>query len=141
MKLARVLLVIGVVALGYKWWQGEGIFARPATVEVSANGFISIVTPAGAADNTVIVFAPENCPSEAAQRAEHLQRRLRDAGIPTVRSTSYHMQIMNPTREEQAALERTSSVLGGELPIVLVRGKGKANPTVEEVTSEYRGAT
>lgn len=141
MKLARLLMVVGLVVLGYKWWYGEGIFSPPVNADASANGFISVIMPAGAADNTVIVFAPENCPSDAAQRADSLQHRLRQAGIPAVRSTSYNMQIVNPTREEQAALERTSFVLGGELPIVLLRGKGKANPTFEEVTSEYRGAT
>lgn len=139
MKLTRLLLIIALVVFGYKWWHGEGIFSRAVTAEVSKNGFTSVVMPAGAADNTVIVFAPENCPSDAAQRADYLQRRLHEAGIPTVRSTSYSIQITNPTREQQAALQRTNSVLGGELPIVLLRGKGKANPTAEEVTSEYRG--
>jgi hypothetical protein len=29
-------------------------------------------------------------------------------------------------------------VLSGEIPVVIVNGRAKANPTVDEVTSEYR---
>lgn len=138
MRLTRLLLLIAVAVLGYKWWNGEGIFNRPDTSQVSANGFVSVIMPAGAADNTVIVFAPPNCPSDAAQRAYYLQRRLSEMGIPAVMSSSYRMEIVNPTREQEAALRRTNTVMGGEIPVVLLRGKGKANPTVEEVANEYR---
>ena len=35
-------------------------------------------------------------------------------------------------------LTRTNAVLGGEVPIVIINGMAKANPTVEEVALEFR---
>jgi hypothetical protein len=32
---------------------------------------------------------------------------------------------------------RLNSVMNGELPIVFVNGRGKANPTLEEVIAEF----
>jgi len=37
-----------------------------------------------------------------------------------------------------ALLQRTSVVMGGEIPVVIINGMAKANPTVDEVTSEFR---
>jgi hypothetical protein len=34
--------------------------------------------------------------------------------------------------------ERVQTVMNGELPIVIVRGRAKANPTLAEVMAEYR---
>jgi hypothetical protein len=35
-------------------------------------------------------------------------------------------------------LVRTNAVLSGEIPIVIINGMAKANPTVDEVVAEYR---
>ena len=38
-------------------------------------------------------------------------------------------------------IKQTSAVLGGEIPVVIINGKGKANPSVDDVVSEYRHST
>jgi hypothetical protein len=94
--------------------------------------------PDGARPNTVIILAPENCPSEAAQRADSLASRLTEAGISNIRSSSYSTNIADPTKDQQAAVERAVKVLNGEVPAVFVNGMAKANPSFDDVVSEYR---
>ena len=94
--------------------------------------------PDGAARNTVMVFAPHNCPREGAQRAAALTRALTRLGISNVRTSHYGAQVYEPNSDTEAGFRRLSVVMNGEIPIVLFNGMGKANPTVDEVVAEYR---
>lgn len=93
--------------------------------------------PDGAKANTVLILAPVDCPSDAAQRADALSEELARLGIPNIRSSSYSSNITDPTEEQKAGVERAVSVLNGEIPAVFINGMAKANPTVEEVAFEY----
>ena len=108
------------------------------TAEKSVNGFIDVAMPGGARDDTVIIFAPQNCPREASQRAQALHARLKELDIPSVVSSSYSLSFTDRSEEFKAKLERTNGVMRGEIPIVLVNGMGKPNPTAEEVVAEYQ---
>jgi hypothetical protein len=57
-------------------------------------------------------------------------------GIPVRRSNSYSATITDPA--QMPLLTRTNAVLGGEVPIVIINGMAKANPTAEEVALEFR---
>jgi hypothetical protein len=59
-------------------------------------------------------------------------------GIPVRRSNHYSATINN--RDQVPLLTRTNAVLTGEVPIVIVNGMAKANPTVDEVAAELRRA-
>lgn len=100
-------------------------------------GFIPVPMPDGAAPNTVLVFAPANCPREGAQRARALVQSLAEHGVSSVLTDHYAAQAFAPTPEAKASFERLNVVMTGDLPIVLVNGMGKANPTLEEVLSEF----
>jgi hypothetical protein len=82
-----------------------------------------------------VIFAPENCPSEAAQRADALARQLASKGIPVTRSHSAN--FIFDTDPGRAVLDRINTVMQGEIPIVFVNGRGRANPRVDDVLSEY----
>ena len=101
----------------------------------SRHGFVDIPLPDGQSGHHVVIFAPANCPSDAAQRAEELARRLDDAGIPYTRSQSANFSTLS----SQDEANRVMSVMNGPIPIVFVRKRARANPDAEAVMAEYRG--
>jgi len=140
MKLIKFALILGVGYGGYLWWTGQDAlhpFAAKITAEASPSGFLPVAMPDGAGDNTVVILAPLNCPSDAAVRADELSSRLTRLGIANVRQNRYQSSAVNATSEQRAALDRAVNVLNGEIPAVFINGMGKANPTTEEVAAEY----
>ena len=138
MRALKLLALVVAVALAIHWWRGRA--ERIDGAAKSANGFVSIAPPDDARRNTVVIFAPLNCPSDAAQRADALAYELNRRGIPYVRSNSYQAQVTNPTADDEATLRRTEDVMKAGVPVVFVNGKAKANPTLAEVVAEYNGS-
>lgn len=137
MNFLRFLVVIGLVGYGYNWWNTKAT-AESEAESRSPVGFVSAVMPDGARPNTVIILAPENCPSDAAQRADSLAIRLTQAGIPNTRSASYSANIVDATKEQNAEIQRAINIIKDEVPAVFVNGMAKANPSFDEVLIEYR---
>ncbi len=135
--MVRILIIIAVLGFAAYWYKNHDV-ASSAAAQKSQNGFISVIMPDGAAANSVVILAPLNCPSDAAQRADALSARLTELGIPNVRSSSFSANIAEPTDEQTAAMKRSISILNGDIPAVFLRGMGKANPTAAEVAAEYR---
>ena len=129
MKVIKLMLMLVVAGLAIQYWQAN----RPATGP-SPNGFVSLPTLAGSDPKQVVVFAPENCPSEAAARADSMAQQLASRNIPSLRSHDVSFSSSDP---DPSIGVRLNSVMNGELPIVFVKGKGKANPTLDEVVAEY----
>lgn len=137
MSTARLVIIAILAVGGYQFWTRHQAAAQADAVmtEASSAGFLALPMPVGVSDSEVVVFAPANCPSDAAQRAELLAQALTEKGVPFRRSQSASFDIVNPEPQAVAALER---VMNGTIPIVFVRGKGKANPSLDEVLAEYR---
>ena len=106
-----------------------------ASSAASQHGFVDIPLPDGLSGHHVVIFAPANCPSDAAQRAEALARRLDDAGIPYTRSQNANFSTLS----SQDDANRVMSVMNGPIPVVFVRNRARANPDAEDVVAEYRG--
>lgn len=132
----RLLLVIALLGGGYQLW-GEYREHRAIRAMMSPNGFLPVPMPPNAAPGTVLVFAPINCTREAAQRARALAQELTQLGIPNVQTSSYAAASFEPTPEALASYQRLHKVMTGEIPIALVNGMGKANPSVADVAAEY----
>ena len=140
MRVLELMAIIGVAGLAVHLWQGHAhqpINFGTAAAEPSPNGFVATAMPEGAQENTVLILAPVNCPSKAAQRADALSRKLTEMNIPNKRDNSFSLRINDPTHEQQAAMQRAGSVLGGEIPAVFINGMGKSNPSAEEAAAEY----
>ena len=136
MKALKLLVLAAAVAGAIYWWRGRA--ERIEGAAKSPNGFVSVAEPNNARGNTVIIFAPVNCPSDAAQRADALASELTSRGIPNVRSNSYDYTLTDADSAVQAAkLKRTNEVMNAGVPVVLINGKAKANPTLNEVIAEY----
>ena len=138
----RWILVAVVVMAGFYGWSrtGDRAMTREMAQLAARNpsGFVPVVMPANAPARTVWVFAPQNCPKDAAARAEGLAKALRAEGIPVQRASSLSVQITEPNEETKQRLQRLDAVMKGASPAVLIDGMGKANPTVEEVIREFR---
>ena len=137
MTILRILVAVAVIGLGVNWW-GQRSERNAIQRAMDTNGFLPVPMPAGAEPNTVLIFTPLNCPKEAAQRAAALSAKLTDAGIPNTMTSRYAAQAFENTPENHAAFKRLDVVMRGEIPIALVNGMGKANPTADETISVYR---
>ena len=138
MNLGKWLLVAVVIAGGVRLWHmhQRSVIDRELLTAADSNGFVPVIMPDGAPRDTVLIFAALNCPSAQAKRANDMATQLKQMGIPAQRTSNY--SVANLTREQMPLLTRTNAVMGGAIPIVLVNGVAKANPTVDEVASEYR---
>ena len=139
MKYIKVLLLVALVIAGHSLWERRSV--RPAPVVTSGtSSFVDVVMPQGVPSNTVVILAPVNCPSDAARRADDLADRLSRMGIPNVRRAEYSAHFVDASPAQEAGLQRAVEVLKGDIPAVFVSGRAKANPTADEVATEFRRA-
>jgi hypothetical protein len=132
-----LITVLGGAGGVHLWHVHErSIIDRELLAAGDSNGFVAVVTQAGALSDTAVILAPLNCSSAQAKRADTMTEQLEKMGIPATRSNSYSATIHD--RNLMPLLTRTNQVLGGEIPIVIINGMAKANPTVDEVTAEFR---
>jgi hypothetical protein len=136
MRFFTMILLVAGLAGGYHWWHGRS--AQAATSAENANGFVAVEMPDGANRNAVLVLAPRNCPSAQAQRAEALVAGLEQQGIPVVKGDTMSFDIVNPSAEQQAGVERAVAVFNEGAPAVFIAGMAMSNPTTAQATSEYR---
>lgn len=144
MNVLKTLAMVGVAIGGLVLWdtfKPEGgvkavvdHIGMQATQGSSSNGFREVPLPDGISAHGVVIFAPENCPAEAGQRARRLASRLSDAHIPYQQSSNATFS----TLASQDEADRVTAVMNGPVPVVFVNGRAKANPTSEEVVAEYR---
>jgi hypothetical protein len=92
--------------------------------------------------NEVMIFAPQNCSGDVAQRALRIAQSLKDQGIPVRSTNKISLAFQEGSREalEQAA-ERSqrnmNQLMNREGPFVFINNHGKANPSLEEITAAY----
>ena len=133
MNLIKALLLLAIAGGGYQYWQKHAAEADLAAA-TSASGFVQVPMPEGMAAHGVVVFAPDNCPSDAAQRAYALVSELGGMGVPVVRASAASFDNL-PDAETAA---RVRAVMDGPIPVVFVNGRAKADPSVQDVIAEYR---
>jgi hypothetical protein len=138
MNMLKLLIALALAGFAYQYWnkyhQGSEADASAGTAK-GHNGFITLPAVTGASSTAVLVVAAENCPEEAAQRADLLADQLARDGVPVARVHNVSFNIPNG---DSSVAEQVMSVMNSELPIVFVRGKAKSNPTLEEVAAEYK---
>jgi len=134
------LAITGVVAVAAltivgKVRQASASHSAPAADQASEAGFV-MLKPEEAGSKTVVIMSAPNCPREEAVRARDLAAKLQSAGIPNELRSEISFSF---TDEKEAA--RIQKFMGEVTnPLVLVRGRGKGNPTLEAVIAEYRSS-
>jgi hypothetical protein len=136
--MGRTLAAAAAISIVMLAWGCKG---RAPPAEESVNGFIEVVMPDGAKDDTVLIFAPPNCPRESAQRARELHEFLVGKEIPATMTNRYSLRFTDDSEAFKAKLQRTAGVMEGDIPIVLINGWGKSNPTPTQVAAEYERTT
>lgn len=136
MRTLKVLAAIAALAIGVHVWHGRHGLTRDMLALADSNGFVPVQMPDGSARDTVLILAPVNCPSDGAKRADALSSRLRELGIPNIRSSQY--SVSGLTQGNREGVKRAFAVMNGQVPAVMLNGRGKANPTADEVAIEYR---
>lgn len=136
MNIIKLMLLAGIIGFGWQYWnKQQGPARAEAATTASAGGFVPLPTPAGASPKQVLVIAPENCTADGARRADELANDLTRQNIPVLRTHNVNFQFENP---DPGLMQRLNTVMNGDVPIVFVRGRAKANPTLAEVVAEYR---
>lgn len=133
MNLIRAALLLAVAGGGYHHWQGHAAKAD-LLAATSPSGFVQVPMPDGTSTRGVVVFAPDNCPSSDAQRAYALVSALSQRGVPVVRASAASFDNL----PDAATAARVRAVMDGQIPVVFVHGRAKANPDVQDVLAEYR---
>lgn len=140
MKLIKLLVVLSILGGAYHYWKENN---RTESVEASAAsgpseyGFVDLPPVAGASADTVLVIAAQNCPHDDAQRADSLADGISGSGIRVVRAHDVSFDFASP---DSSMTERIMAVMNGPLPIVIVNGRAKSNPSLDEVIAEYRSS-
>ena len=148
-KLIKLVVVAGVAAGSYSQYkqrfdpaamtQLADAAANGSLIqgmEPSANGFVQMPPLVDLDPNTVTVFAAENCPQEDARRADNLAEALRGSGIPVKRTHSINMTVPGG---QEAMMAGVNAIMNGNLPIVFVNGRARANPNLQDVIAEFKG--
>lgn len=139
MSFAKWLLVavLGTAGAVHLWHvHARSVIDRELAAVADSNGFVPVIMPDGAPPDTVLIFAALNCPAKPAQRANAMATQLQKMGIPIQRMD--HYSAANLKQDQIPLALRTNAVMGGEIPIVLLNGLAKANPSVDEVAVEFR---
>ncbi len=138
MNLFKLLLVLAVAAGAYHFWKqpraGGGTGAGTVAADAADDGFVPLPPVRGQSPAAVLVIAAEDCPHEDAQRADRLADDLSRSGVPVTRL--HNLGFDNVSADDVA---RINAVMGGTLPVVIVRGRGRANPSLAQVLAAYRG--
>jgi hypothetical protein len=139
MNFTKLLLFVAVIGLGYHFWDKYQMKKEWAAARATAspNGFIPLPPPENVNPKTVLVIAAENCPKEGARRSDALAQQLASRNIPYARAHDVSFTLIDGDAKFSTRLDM---IMNGEVPIVLINGKGKANPTLEEVVAEYEAS-
>ena len=137
----KALIALSIAGGAYAHWKHHHPSHRDA-VDLSTGSpgsFVSLPPVDGQRDRTVFVIAAQNCPHDAAQRADHLADALSRQGIPVERTNQAHFHFTSqPTSE---TIDRISAVMNGPLPVVFIDGRAKSNPSLDEVAAQFRQST
>jgi hypothetical protein len=135
-KLLLFTVLAGGGAVHFWHLHTRSVIDRELVMAGDSNGFVAVVTPPDLPADTAVILAPLNCPSAAAKRADAMAGELSRKGLAISRRNQYGATIHDPN--QLPLLTRTNEVLSGEVPIVIINGMAKANPTVDEVAAEMR---
>ena len=137
MNVVKMLLLLAVIGAAFHFWNERDAKSALKTADVSRNGFVVVPAPTNWNADTVIVLAAEDCPKEDAQRADRMADELGRRKIRYTRAHSAHFDLPDA---DPVVLKRLNLVMNGPLPIVFVNGRAKANPTLDDVLSEYEAS-
>lgn len=137
MNIVKILVALGIVGSGFHLWNQHQSNVALAAVLATADayGFVDLPAAEGQSADTIYVVAAQNCPHEAAQRADRLARDLGDKGFPVVRTNAVNFSTRGIDAD---GAKRLNAIMNGPLPIIFVHHKAKSAASTEDVVAEFR---
>jgi hypothetical protein len=136
MNIKKLFFLIAILAVCYS--VGHWFHASPSGSSTNVSGeFISIPLPVGVDAKAVVIYAALNCPRAGARRADELERELTRQGIACSRSNTLEFRV---SAKDLPQMEKVKDLMNGEIPLVLVKGRAKNNPSLDEIIKEYKSA-
>jgi hypothetical protein len=132
----RFAIFVALVGFGYyQWRERHEAPTRPAeSPGTSAFGFAHVPAFDSAVTSGVVIATTDDCPAAAMQRAQALAKELKDQGIPITWAQPVGLLTAG---NDPVSARRLMAISSGEQPLVLVRGKAKANPSLADIVREY----
>lgn len=104
-------------------------------MQTGANGFVHLpAAPQGHSAGDVYVVAAENCPEEAARRADGLYEQLVQAGVSVRRTHRVEFEFEQPL--PRTAQRKLDQIMNDALPLVFIGNRVQPNPGFEAVMAE-----
>jgi hypothetical protein len=140
LQLLKIAIVVALAVFAYKEWRKHAPGLRGAEATAVAAGarasrFVTLPASNFGRSANVVVLAAEGCSEDAAQRADALTSELSRLGVPVTRAHDIRFEQLDPRVDDVGQI---NAVMNGTLPVVLVRGRARNNPTLDEVLAEYR---
>ena len=142
-SIVKLLVFAGLIYFGWHMYH-KTIAAQAAAAAATGEagnggtGFVQTGDVDESERGVVLILRPANCPSEQAQRADALDRELTKRRIPHRMGDTMSIHDDNPTQESVDDHNRAMKVFNQGAPAVYINGRGKSNPTADEVEAEYR---
>lgn len=132
----KIILAIAIVSGGVHLWNEHKASTALSEALASAdrNGFVDLPPAEGQQPDSVYIVAAENCPGEAAQRADALAEALTGKGIPVIRT---HNVNFDNSFLNQSNVSRLNAIMAGPLPIVFIRNKAASSPRLAAIEAEF----
>jgi len=142
-SIVKLLVFAGLVYFGWHMYQKTMATQAAAAAEAAAagigeTGFLQTGDVDQSEQDVVLILRPANCPSEQAQRADALERELTRRGIPHKVGDTMSIHDDSPTQESVDDHNRAMQVFNQGAPAVYINGRGKSNPSADEVEVEYK---
>jgi len=133
-----------VTAIYFFWYQ-DYKNARDDQLARDTYGFLPVAIPDEVPANTVLLYAPINCPSQEAQHAYMLSQELSQKHIPNVLLNSWTITstdeyAIGPFKSDK--LRRLVNLFDkGKIPAVLINGMAKSDPSADDIAAEFKKQT
>jgi len=128
-----IKIIIFLVALGYGAQYVRDHYMDSDSDTKSPNGFMPVPSVDGLTGAAVIIVTAPGSPDEVVARGNKLAFALLEKGIPVLRAE----RVNFASGGNSVAAATAMLTLSGEPPLVLVRGRAKPNPTLDEVVREF----
>lgn len=129
-----IKIILFLVALGYGAQYVKDHYIDGVADTKGPGGFVPVPSAQGLRDDAVTIVTAPGASDDAVARGNKMATALKEQGIPVLRA----QQVSFSGGADSVAAARAVLVLSGEQPVVLVRGRAKPNPKLDEVLLEYK---
>ena len=130
-----IKIILFLVALGYGAQYVKDHYIDAVADTKGPGGFVPVPSAQGLNSDAVTIVTTPTATEVAAARADAIAKALSAKGIPVLRAQQVDFAGAG---SDSVTSARAMLIMGGEQPVVVVRGKAKSNPTLDEVLLELR---